>query len=407
MKTRVTPVTFRYMLITGGFWMSFCLVSAYAAVFLQHIGFSNSELGLIVALGNVGGALLSTGLGDWIDRRPKLKHTTVINALLLVQAAMLVLLRVQPQRGWVSSVCYVIYMSVLLAVNAINLDISVRLEQAKMPLNFGVARSVGSFSFMVLSIILGMLVEARSHLVLLYGGLAVVLFQFAGTGVIARDMQYAETHGAARGGDGGKRSASLIGFIAENRRFSLMLLGVTILFIAHNLDGSFLINEIRALGGDESTMGWMAAFQALVEVPVMVFSAWLTRKGTHAQLIRISFVFFVAKMLAYALAPSIPVLFAARLLQAPSYALYIVLVTPYASQAVPMKDSAKAQSLLVSVTNIGAVLAGLAGGVMFDRFDVRTTMLIGTAICAVGAAIAFFGVEEPVSSSELTDAKKR
>ena len=406
MRNRITPVTFRYMLITGGFWMSFCLVSTYAAVYLQGIGYSNSEVGLIIALGNVGGALLSTGLGDLIDRRPRLKHVTVLNGLLLIQAVMLVLLRIRPQSGWLSSICYVIYMSALLAVNAVNLDICVRLEQAKMPLNFGVARSVGSLAFMVVSILLGILVEARSHLVLLYGGMLIAAFQFASNGIIARDLNYAEAHGAARGGEKGKESSSLIRFITENRRFSLMLLGVTIIFIAHNLDGSFLINEIRALGGDESTMGWMAAFQALVEVPVMVFSAWLTRKGTHAQLLRISFLFFVLKILAYALSPNIPVVFAARILQAPSYALYIVLVTPYASQVIPLKDSAKAQSLLVSVTNIGAVLAGLAGGVMFDRFDVRTTMLIAAGIAAVGAVIAYFGVEESAPERRIRAAAR-
>ena len=70
-KNRITPVTLRYMLINAGFWMSFCLVTTYAAVFLQGIGFSNSELGVAVALGNVGSALLSTFLGSLIDRNPK------------------------------------------------------------------------------------------------------------------------------------------------------------------------------------------------------------------------------------------------------------------------------------------------------------------------------------------------
>ena len=47
-KTR----TFHYMLITGGFWMAFCVITAYAAVYLQGVGCTNSELGIILALGN-------------------------------------------------------------------------------------------------------------------------------------------------------------------------------------------------------------------------------------------------------------------------------------------------------------------------------------------------------------------
>ena len=155
-----------------------------------------------------------------------------------------------------------------------------------------------------------------------------------------------------------------------------------------------MINEIRALGGGTAEMGWIAAFQALMEVPVMVFASRLPKKWSYAWYIRLAFLFFVLKILAYALAPSLPFFFAARLLQAPSYALYIVLVVPYADLVVPHQDSAKAQGLLVSVTNLGAVLASLAGGAMFDSLGVRPTMLIATAIAALGCLIAFAGTKD-------------
>ena len=90
----------------------------------------------------------------------------------------------------------------------------------------------------------------------------------------------------------------------------------------------------------------------------------------------------------------IPFFFAARILQAPSYALYIVLIVPYADLVVPHKDSAKAQGLLVGVTNVGAVLASLAGGAMFDSLGVRPTMLIAVAIAALGCAIGFAGAKD-------------
>ena len=86
-----SPVTFHYMIITGGFWMAFCVVTAYAAVYLQGVGCSNGELGLILALGNVGGALLSPVLGARIDRNRNLRHATVVNVLLAVQVVLLVL----------------------------------------------------------------------------------------------------------------------------------------------------------------------------------------------------------------------------------------------------------------------------------------------------------------------------
>lgn len=388
MKKRISPVTFHYMVITAGFWSSFCVFVQYAAVFLQGAGYTNMELGLIMAVGNIIGAVLGPVLGAWIDRNRKVRHAGVINILLAVQAVLLVLLRVSPAKGLLCSVCFTLYIAIALPVNALNLDLCVRLEHAKSELNFGLARSMGSFSFVIVSTVLGFLIEKLDYRMLPLAGLVVTAVQLFGNRLVDRDLRHAESllpeeHTAVSG-----RSTSLIGFFRENKAFSLMLFGTIFIYIAHNIDGNFLINVVRNVGGGEAIMGYLAAYTAIVEVPVMMFASRLPKRWTTVQYIRASFVFFVLKLLTYALAPNVPLLFAARTLQAPSYALYTVLIVSYADQVVDRKDSAKAQSLAFSVTNIGSVLSSLIGGRMFDTVGVRPTMLTAAAICAVGAAIA-------------------
>ena len=141
-------------------------------------------------------------------------------------------------------------------------------------------------------------------------------------------------------------------------------------------------------------MGYVAAFTAITEVPVMMFSSRLPKRWSTVQYIRLALVLFVFKSLAYALAPTIPLFFAARVFQAPSYALYTVLIVGYADSQVARKDSAKAQSLAFSMTTIGSVLASLIGGRMFDTVGVKPTMLTAVAIAAVGAVIALAGTRE-------------
>ncbi len=391
MKKKFSPVTLHYTLITGGFWMAFCVVTAYAAVYLQGIGCSNQELGLILALGNVGGAVLSPVLGALIDRNRNVRHAAVINVLLAVQVVLLVVLRVHPERDLLNAACYVLYMTAMMPVNAVNLDLCVRLERAKAPLNFGFARSMGSFSFMILSTILGVLIARWGFLTLPFAGLGVVALQFVGNRLIDRDLREAEALAPAAETAIQEKSSSLVSFVKENRMFCLMLFGTIILFIPHNMDGNFLINEIRNLGGDTATMGLVASFTAITEIPVMMFSAKLPKKWETVQYIRLSLVFFTVKILAYALAPNIPLFFAARVLQAPSYALYTVLIVRYADSVVARKDSAKAQSLAFSMTTIGSVLASLIGGAMFDTAGVRATMLTAVAISAVGTIVALLG----------------
>ena len=391
MKKKLSPVTFHYTLITGGFWMAFCVVTAYAAVYLQGIGCSNQELGLILALGNVGGAVLSPALGALIDRNRKIRHAAIVNVLLVIQVVLLILLRVHPSHDLLTAICYVLYISVLMPVNAVNLDLCVRLERVKAPLNFGFARSMGSFSFVILSTLLGVITARWGFLTLPFAGLAVVVLQFIGNRFIDRDLREAEASMPPDESLIQAKSSSLVSFVKENRMFCLMLFGTIILFISHNMDGNFLINEIRNLGGDTAIMGLVAAFTAITEIPVMMFSDRLPKRWQTVHYIRLALVFFTIKILAYALAPNIPLFFAARTLQAPSYALYTVLIVRYADSVVDRKDSAKAQSLAFSMTTIGSVLASLIGGAMFDTAGVRTTMLTAVAISAIGTVIALLG----------------
>ncbi|MBQ6400151.1 MAG: MFS transporter [Clostridia bacterium] len=391
MKKTVTPVTFHYMIITGAFWMSFCLISSYAAVYLQGAGYNNRELGLIMAAGSVGAALLSPLLGSWIDRNRRIRHAGVVYVLLIIQTALLLALRFNPARNVFSAVCYALYMTALLPVNAMNLDLCVRLEHARAPLNFGLARSMGSFAFVIISTLLGVLTERFSFLVLPWAGIVVVALQAAGNLLIDRDLRKYEASMPPEASSAVEKSASLAAFVRENPGFSIMLLGTILIYIAHNMDGNFLINLIENLGGGTAIMGYVAAFTAIVEVPVMMFSSRLPKRWSTADYIRLSFVFFVLKTLAYALAPNIPLFFAARTLQAPSYALYTVLIVSYADSVVARKDSAKAQSLAFAVTTVGSVLSSLLGGQLFDTMGVRNTMLTASGICAVGAAIAVYG----------------
>ena len=394
MKKRVSTVTLHYMLITAGFWMSFCLVSTNAAVYLQGVGYNNVQLGLILALGNIGGALLSTLLGDFLDRHPQVRHAQVLQVLSVIQILSIILLLIHPVSGILTSVFYTLYCTALMAVNAVNLDLCVRFEHVGADLNFGLARSTGSLAFMVVSVLMGLMVERFSHLVLLYAGLLVIAFQMISNMIVDRDLKNAEAIAPVSRAAAKEESSSLPLFMRQNKHFSIMLIGIMIIFMAHNMDGNFMINEIRALGGGTAEMGWIAAFQALVEVPIMVLAFRLPKSWSYSRYIRLSFFFFVLKILAYALAPSLPVFFAARILQAPSYALYIVLIVPYADLVVPHKDSAKAQGLLVSVTNLGGVLASLVGGAMFDSMGVRATMLIAAGIALAGCVIGSLGTQD-------------
>lgn len=123
-------------------------------------------------------------------------------------------------------------------------------------------------------------------------------------------------------------------------------------------------------------------------------------KMRESTLVRFSLGMFVIKLLAYALAPSIPVLFAARILQAPSYALYTAAIVPYVARVIPARDANKGQSLAFTMTTVGSILANLCGGYLFDSFGKTSTLLIAAFICLIGSALAISGTQSVCANTE-------
>lgn len=250
-----------------------------------------------------------------------------------------------------------------------------------------------SLAYVLISALLGVWIERTSVRSLLFAGLALCGLQYVFWALLCRGADPRLVHSSD------KRGSGMIGFVRQNPRFCVLLIGMVFLFFAHNTISNFFINIARNVGGDTETMGWLNAFMAAVEVPVMLLIGRLRGKRSGAALLRFSFVFFTIKTLAVGLAPNVPVLFAALLLQAPSFALYAAVIVDYTDEVVSFADAAKAQSLVYSTTTLGSVLASIVSGRLFDVMGVRKTMLIACAVCAVGTTVTWFGLERKNASS--------
>ena len=377
-------LTGAFGLVQASFWMSLCVTVSFAAVHLQALGFSNTELGLVMAIGNVLGSLLGpllTAAAEKSRRRTTADYTLPLFA---VRAALLIGLLFLAERNLLSAAVYVLYIAVSMPVNSLNLKFCVDAEQRGLLLDYGIARSAGSLAYVLLSVLLGILVERLDHRVLVWAGLLVLALQLASNELIRRRLrapllpQSAETK---------RKPLSLPAFLRKEPRFALFLLGSILLYFSHNAITNFMINIVRNLGGSEETMGYINAFMAVVEIPVMLLFSRFAKGRRVSLLLQISVGAFLAKGLAFALTPNIPLLFGANLLQAPAFALYTCAVVPYISEVIPQENAAKAQSLAFSVTTLGAVGASLAAGWLFDHTSVMTTLLICAAVCAASVAI--------------------
>lgn len=235
---------------------------------------------------------------------------------------------------------------------------------------------------------LGLMVKRYGAGLIPVVGLFICIFQFIAFLV----MKHRLPESAVLSSTEDQKASSLGLFIVENPAFTVLLLGTALLFFAHNAISNFLINIDRNVGGDVETMGFMNAFMAIVELPIMFFYQPLFGKRDPSRLLKTAFIFFTLKILGITLAGSVPALYASMLLQAPSFALYSTAIVPYVDRAIQYKDSAKAQSLAFSVTTVGSVAASMVCGYLFDLQGVRSTLWVACAVCALGTLISITGI---------------
>ena len=234
---------------------------SFASVYLLGLSYTNTELGLILALGNLLGALFGPELSALVDRSEKISASLLIPPVLSLQAVFLLILIVHPLKSGITSVAYTLYIAFTLTANSLNLKLYSDAVYHGLSINYGFARGIGSAAYVLLSMFLGILIERISVRLVPVSGLLMCVTQFAAFFLIRQKLP-----ASAPSTDVSRKASSILGFFRGNRRFSLLLLGVALLFSSHNIIATFLINITNNVGGDTGTMGLINAFMAAMEI---------------------------------------------------------------------------------------------------------------------------------------------
>ena len=365
----------------------YCVAVAFAAVHLQWRGCTNTEAGLVLAAGCLLGTLLGVFLGTLIDRYTAITVQRMYPLMFFGQAMSLVALIAFPLSTLAVKIVYVLYMAFCLTVNPLDLKLYADLSYAGKTPDYGFSRGMGSLSYVIASMILGAVVRRYSAGLLPWIGLFLCLMQAAAHMLIFSRMPEStfSTHGV--------RGVPLLQFLRANRRYSLLLLGVALLFVPQTAVSNFRINIVRSIGGDESTLGFLTAFTAATEIPFMLLYTHISHKWKPGTLMRFSLIMFTAKIAAMAAANSIGTMYAASVLHGFSYALFMVTVVGYVQRVTDPADSAKAQSLMASMSTVGSVIASLSAGLLLDAMPVSRVLWLAAAFSAFSTVIAFLGLE--------------
>lgn len=383
-----------YSFLQIAYWVTSAVVFCFTTVFLQFRGYSNYEIGIVFAVGNIIGFVsqpLIAGYIDRSDRRTLLRciRITAVLAVLLMLAVYLL-----PSGSVSLIVAYALLVAGNTLLNPLCISLSFYIESWGCGINFSRARALGSLSYAVCNVILGMLVQRVSEnavptAFILFSsllGLATLLF-------VPVDRAHRIAAPERRMQSASEKPSGLLEFARENKRFMLFLLGTATLYFTHGMIGNFMIEFIRSIGGGSEDMGNVLAFMTVVEVPVMLLFGRLTRRFRCSSLLRFAVIMFTVKELMIYLASSLPALYAAEALQAFSFALFVPASVRYVDEVIAKHNAVKGQAFVTSMMTLGSIFASYIGGLLLDTSTPGFTLLVGVIVSAVGTLIMLGAIQ--------------
>lgn len=410
--------TARYAAINIFYFAGFAATHAYASVFLIAKGFSNSTIGIILAVANITSIAVQAFVAALIDKggRATNRNSIMVSLLFMIAMAVTMAFASTPAVIFIAfAMCYMLQMMIQPIISAMNF------EYRKMGcnINFGLARGLGSCGFAIASPIIGLMVANISADVIpwLFVVTQTICFLFTLTFIKKGGKEDAPASDKAGDSDSGKEAQSavatiereeapntnLIDFIRCYPRFCLYILAVTCFFFGHNAINDYMIQIITPLGGDETTLGYLVAVAAFLELPVMSIYVFLTKKFRSSTLLKFSGVMFFVKVLIMYFAPNIPIATVSMCCQLFAYALYIPANAYYATEVMKKNDQVKGQAYSSAAITLGGTFSGLVCGRIIDASGTKTMLLVASAVALAGVIIAMISVAPGRSGEKASE----
>lgn len=375
--------TIQNCLIQGLFWASYSSVIVFASMFLANRGLSNAQIGYVIAGGSALSAVLQPIVGAFADRSKKmiLRRLIILFSLSII-AFCFGLFFVKDNRIVIAILYGLIIMS-LQVITPLTYSLSLFFSDKGVRINFGISRGIGSLAYAGLSALLGVLATKMGDmvivwsLVILYSLLifAVISFRFKG---VSEEVSEDRPKGESR---------SLIKFAKEYKRFVMVLIGTSLLFISYNFLCNYNYQIFSYLGFGSEEVGFAVSLAAALELPTLFLLSWLNKKFNSGFLYKVSAAFIFFKVLLMYLAKDLPMIYIAMCTQIFGFALYAGISVYYVDHTLSKENLAFGQSLMTMTVTVGTVLGGLIGGKLLDMTSVPIMLFVAVLIALVGMTV--------------------
>lgn len=388
-------LTIKYALLQSAFWIGQCCIFGFANVYLKSRGFDNTQVGIALSLASILSIIIQPLVAGFADRATKVSLRTITMFLMLIVFSLGVILYIIPDSYIFITLCYMIMIAIQITLVSLLNSLAMEYMNLGILMNYGLARGISSIAFALTSFSLGIVLKYFSGNILLLIFLVfyvlfigtLILFKIDTSSLTLPKSKVEETEQ--------KQPDGILAFLKKYKKFTILLIGMTMVMYSHNLINTYLINIVENVGGDNTDMGMSLAIAAGLELPTMAIFVLIIRKIKCSTLLKISAFFFFIKSAVVWLAPNMLTINLSQLLQLFAYALFTPASVYYVNEIIDAKNSVKGQSMVgVATFSLVGAIGSITGGRILDTKGVSTMLLVATIVTGIGFIIVCLSTED-------------
>lgn len=353
----------------------------YLPVFYRDLGLRLEEIGLLTAIQAATQLALSPIWGGLVDRFPKVGLTLPLAAAVATAGGTVLFLATDFPGTLAGSVL------LFAGLAGIGPTLDARTLETLGPggrERYGQVRAFGSLAFVIMTLLVGLLLDARGARTLFWVYLPCLIATVVVTATLPRT--------------GTTRSVSLLRGASEILGAPGMLVffvGFTVVWTALSATNAFYSIQVVALGGGNALVGIAWAFGAIIEVPLMyAFPRLGARFGTERLLVFGALVFALRGGLAALVTDPLMLVLIAPLEGLGFACVFVGGVTVLAAR-LPASLGGTAQGLYAASAGLATIVGSVVGGAIAGALGIPGLFLACGGLALVGTVVVGFAVLGP------------
>lgn len=365
MSIRLSSIVLFYFFI----YMNNAVYGTFVPVYFEDVGFSNTQIGLLLSVGPLV-AVLAQPIWGTLSDRARTKNSVLL--LLLGGSALCMLLFPLSVNYIFVLILICVFMFFQTPVYAVGDAITLEVLDRRGIGNFSHIRMAGTFGFAIMSVLFGLI--ARDHIDWLF---PVNLGVFALCMLMVLGFPRVEGHQS----HGQKMH---MGMLLRNRKLMLYL---TFCFVLHATLGfyyGFFPLYFQELGADSAWVGWSMLISSLSEIPFLLLSVYLFKRIPIQYILLGAGVATAFRWYLYSVIENPIWVFPAQALHGVIFIVLTVTMAIFINREVPPELKASGQTLhALLCLGVARMIGSFVGGIASDAYGMKEVFFYNSLVAAV------------------------